>query len=75
MALLFGTSVAFAQPSSPPPAEPPLTRLPPVLVIAPAPLPETQPRSDIPGSIEVLTDKDVWAVHPRVLPDALQRLP
>ena len=75
MALLFGTSVAFAQPSSPPPAEPPLTRLPPVLVIAPAPLPEAQPRSDIPGSIEVLTDRDVWAVHPRVLPDALQRLP
>ena len=75
MALLLVTSVALGQPSSPPSAAPPLIQLPPVLVIAPVPLPEAQPRSDIPGSIEILTDKDVWAVHPRVLPDALERLP
>src|SRR5580765_1980375 len=75
LALLLVTSQALAQPSSPPPAEPPAAQLPPVLVIAPAPLPEAQPRSDIPGSIEILADKDVWAVHPRVLPDALERLP
>ena len=60
MALLSMTSVAAAQPSPSQPLEPPLTRLPPVLVTAPVPLPEVLPRSDIPGSLEILTDKEVW---------------
>jgi iron complex outermembrane receptor protein len=49
--------------------------LPPVTVTAPAPLPEMLPRSAIPGLMDVLTRDDVRASTPRVLPDAIERLP
>src|SRR5262249_127470 len=54
---------------------PPVVRLPPVQVKAPAPLPETLPRQWVPSSLDIVSPDDVRASHPRVLPDALERLP
>ena len=50
-------------------------RLPPVQVKAAAPLPETLPRPWVPSSLDIVGPDDVRAAHPRVLPDALERLP
>src|SRR5438445_4377832 len=56
--------------------EPPaVVRLPPVQVKAAAPLPETLPRPWVPSSLDIVGPDDVRAAHPRVLPDALERLP
>ena len=46
-----------------------------MLVTAPTPLPETLPRSSIPGALDILTPGDIRQGRPRVLPDALERLP
>lgn len=73
--LLLAAGTAAGQPSSPSPTEPPITELPPILVTAPAPLPETLPRSAVPGSLELLTEDEMRPVEPRVLPDALEQLP
>jgi len=54
---------------------PPVVRLPPVQVKAAAPLPETLPRPWVPSSLDIVGPDDVRAAHPRVLPDALERLP
>jgi len=58
-----------------PQAEPPVTELPPILVTAPAPLPETLPRSSVPGALDILTPDDIRQGRPRVLPDALGSRP
>ena len=44
-------------------------------VKAAAPLPETLPRPWVPSSLDIVGPDDVRAAHPRVLPDALERLP
>ena len=53
----------------------PLARLPELRVIAPpfeaAPL----PRSWVPARVEILTDAEIQALRPSVLPQALERLP
>src|SRR5207249_10261428 len=54
---------------------PPVVRLPPVQVKAAAPLPETLPRPWVPSSLDIVGPDDVRASRPRVLPDALERLP
>src|SRR2546428_586091 len=54
---------------------PPVVRLPPVQVKAAAPLPETLPRPWVPSSLDIVRPDDVRASRPRVLPDALERLP
>src|SRR5437879_2016581 len=54
---------------------PPVVRLPPVQVKAAAPLPETLPRQWVPSSLDIVGPDDVRASRPRVLPDALERLP
>jgi iron complex outermembrane receptor protein len=66
---------AAQQSHSQPQEEPSLYELPPVLVTAPAPLPEVVPRSSIPGALDILTPDDIRQGRPRVLPDALERLP
>ena len=38
-------------------------------------LPETLPRPWVPSSLDIVGPDDVRAAHPRVLPDALERLP
>jgi len=55
--------------------QPETVTLPPVTVTAPAPLPETLPRSSLPSVLDVLTPDEMRASTPRVLPDALERLP
>jgi iron complex outermembrane recepter protein len=73
LAVLTG---AFAQAGVPAAQEQPSPpRLPPVLVTAPAPLPETLPRPSIPGLLDILSPDEIRAPSPRVLPDALERLP
>src|SRR5262249_3841929 len=52
-----------------------LVRLPPVEVKAVAPLPETLPRPSVPSSLDIVSPEEVRASRPRVLPDALERLP
>src|SRR5438094_10096601 len=54
---------------------PPVVRLPPVQVKAAAPLPETLPRQWVPSSLDIVGPDDVRASRPRVLPDALERVP
>src|SRR2546422_6344735 len=74
--MAMGVLPVAAQQSPPPPPEPaPLYQLPPVLVTAPTPLPETLPRSSIPGALEILTPDEIRQGRPRVLPDALERRP
>ena len=64
-------------PSAPaaPPEPAPIERLAPVLVTAPAPLPETLPRSSVPGWLDILGGDEVTSGRPRGLPGALERLP
>lgn len=71
----MGASPVTAEqvPSTPPGA--PVYQIPPVVVTAPAPLPEDLPRSSIPGALDILTPDDIRQGQPRVLPDALERLP
>src|SRR6266436_3424703 len=66
---------AQQSPSRPPEAQPLPYQLPPVLVTAPSPLPENLPRSSIPGAPDILTPDGVRQGRPKVLPDALERLP
>ena len=74
--MAMGVLPVAAQQSPPPPPEPaPLYQLPPVLVTAPTPLPETLPRSSIPSALEILTPDEIRQGRPRVLPDALERRP
>jgi iron complex outermembrane recepter protein len=62
-------------PAASQPAEPPPLELPAILVTAPSPLPEKLPRSSMPGSLDVVVGEDLRSARPRVLPDALERLP
>jgi iron complex outermembrane recepter protein len=57
------------------PSEEGVLRLPPVQVIAPAPLPEALPRSWMPGAVDILQRADIGPSRPAVLPDVLERLP
>jgi outer membrane cobalamin receptor len=52
-----------------------MLRLPPVRVVAPAPLPEALPRSWVPGAVDILQGADIGSSRPMVLPDVLERLP
>jgi iron complex outermembrane receptor protein len=63
-----------ASPSSAQQAEP-ITRLPPVVVVAPSPSPQAVPRSWIPNWVDRLSSGEVTAARPSILPDALERLP
>jgi len=54
---------------------PPVIRLPPVQVKVPAPLPETLSRSWVPSTLDIMSPDEVRESRPRVLPDALERLP
>jgi len=73
--LVVGSPVAAQSPPPSPEDAPALERLAPVLVTAPAPLPERLPRDAIPGSLEILTGAEALRDQPRVLPDSLERLP
>jgi iron complex outermembrane recepter protein len=66
---------AQQSPSQPQETQPLPYQLPPVLVTAPSPLPENLPRSSIPGALDILTPDGVRQGRPKVLPDALERLP
>jgi iron complex outermembrane recepter protein len=57
------------------PREEGMLRLPPVQVVAPAPLPEALPRSWVPGAVDILQGAGIGASRPAVLPDVLERLP
>src|SRR5262249_37724642 len=71
--LLLGM-LLHAAPSSAQQDEP-ITRLPPLVVVAPSPSPLTVPRSWIPNWVDSLSGGEVKAVRPSILPDALERLP
>src|SRR5258705_1718042 len=73
---MTGPPVPAQKLPSQPQETPPLPyQLPPVLVTAPSPLPENLPRSSIPGALDILTPDGVRQGRPKVLPDALERLP
>ena len=73
--LLTALAAVLAPTAQPAAQEQPETvTLPPVTVTAPAPLPETLPRSSVPSALDVLTRDEVRASTPRVLPDALKWL-
>jgi len=64
-----------ADPSPEPPRDEGVLRLPPVQVVAPAPLPEALPRSWVPGAVDILQGTEIGSPRPLVLPDLLERLP
>src|SRR5262249_54794169 len=59
----------------PAPRPPPLVRPHPGEGKAASPLPETLPRSWVPSSLDIVSPDEIRASRPRVLPDALERLP
>src|SRR5262249_57014079 len=61
--------------TAPPRPEEVTPRLAPVVVTAPAPLPEEPPRALVPSALDVLTGSEARQGQPRLLPDALQSLP
>ena len=69
MIVLHDASVASAQPDEP------LTRLPPVLVVAPPSSPLAVPRSWVPNWVDTLVGAEVKAAQPSILPEVLERLP
>ena len=77
LVVLFAAAFAFAPVFAPAFAQDtqPITRLPELRVTAPPVDAESLPRSWVPGRVEVLTDAEIQALRPSVLPQALERLP
>ncbi len=73
--LMAAGRTSAAEPSAEPPREDGVLRLPPVRVVAPAPLPEALPRSWVPGTADILQGAEIGSSRPMVLPDLLERLP
>jgi iron complex outermembrane recepter protein len=53
----------------------PLVPLPPVLVTAPGPLPQSVPREWVPGALDLLDRREIGAGRSTFLPNLLERLP
>ena len=73
--LMAAGRASAAEPSAEPPREDGVLRLPPVRVVAPAPLPEALPRSWVTGTADILQGAEIGSSRPMVLPDLLERLP